>query len=95
MVMALILCVLASVAQLMHEDSEKEKKEIISLRDSSKEREIGLEEENKVLAKNRDMMVKNATLSERNRIAREIHDNVGHMLTRSVGLCAIILRVSA
>ena len=84
MVMALILCVLASVAQLMHEDSEKEKKEIISLRDSSKEREIGLEEENKVLAKNRDMMVKNATLSERNRIAREIHDNVGHMLTRSI-----------
>ncbi len=84
MVMALILCVLASVAQLMSDDAEKEKKEIISLRDSSKEREIGLEEENRLLAKNRDMMVKNATLSERNRIAREIHDNVGHMLTRSI-----------
>ena len=25
-----------------------------------------------------------ATLKERNRIAREIHDNVGHMLSRSI-----------
>lgn len=31
-----------------------------------------------------DMQVQNATLAERNRIAREIHDNVGHMLTRAV-----------
>jgi len=84
MIMALILCVLAVIAELMFEDSEKEKKEIISLRDTSKEREIGLEEENRLLASNRDMMVRNATLSERNRIAREIHDNVGHMLTRSI-----------
>ena len=84
MIMALVLCVLAVIAELMFEDSEKEKKEIISLRDTSKEREIGLEEENRLLASNRDMMVRNATLSERNRIAREIHDNVGHMLTRSI-----------
>lgn len=28
--------------------------------------------------------VKVATLAERNRIAREIHDNVGHMITRSI-----------
>lgn len=84
MIMTLILCVLAVIAELMFEDSEKEKQEIISLRDTSKEREIGLEEENRLLASNRDMMVRNATLSERNRIAREIHDNVGHMLTRSI-----------
>lgn len=31
-----------------------------------------------------DMQIQNATLEERNRIAREIHDNVGHMLTRAV-----------
>jgi len=36
------------------------------------------------IANNLDMQVRNATLSERNRIAREIHDNVGHMLTRAV-----------
>ena len=36
------------------------------------------------ISQNMDMQVRNATLSERNRIAREIHDNVGHMLTRAV-----------
>ena len=36
------------------------------------------------IANNVDMQIRNATLSERNRIAREIHDNVGHMLTRSL-----------
>lgn len=39
--------------------------------------------------KNQDYEVELATLAERNRIAREIHDNVGHLLTRS------ILQVSA
>ena len=36
------------------------------------------------ISHNLDMQVRNATLQERNRIAREIHDNVGHMLTRAV-----------
>ena len=36
------------------------------------------------ISHNMDMQVRNATLAERNRIAREIHDNVGHMLTRAV-----------
>ncbi len=36
------------------------------------------------ISHNMDMQVRNATLQERNRIAREIHDNVGHMLTRAV-----------
>ena len=36
------------------------------------------------ISQNMDMQIRNATLSERNRIAREIHDNVGHMLTRAV-----------
>lgn len=34
--------------------------------------------------KNQESDIKIATLAERNRIAREIHDNVGHMLTRSI-----------
>lgn len=34
--------------------------------------------------KNQEADIKVATLAERNRIAREIHDNVGHMLTRSI-----------
>lgn len=36
------------------------------------------------IANNLDIQIQNATLAERNRIAREIHDNVGHQLTRAV-----------
>ena len=31
-----------------------------------------------------DYEINLATLNERNRIARDIHDNVGHLLTRSI-----------
>lgn len=54
------------------------------LRDTSKEHELLIEEKNRQLIKSQDAEVYTATLRERNRIAREIHDNVGHMLTRSI-----------
>ena len=38
----------------------------------------------KALLEKQDYEIRLATLAERNRIAREIHDNVGHMLTRSI-----------
>lgn len=37
-----------------------------------------------MIRKEQDNRIYTATLKERNRIAREIHDNVGHMLTRSI-----------
>ena len=43
-----------------------------------------LEKKNKDLLEKQDYEVNLATLNERNRIAREIHDNVGHMLSRSI-----------
>ena len=36
------------------------------------------------LARKQDYEIHAATLTERNRIAREIHDHVGHMLSRSI-----------
>ena len=35
-----------------------------------------------------------ATLKERNRIAREIHDHVGHMLSRSILQLGAILAIN-
>lgn len=58
--------------------------EMIRLRDSSTELTLVLKEKNKTLLEKQDSEVYLATLKERNRIAREIHDNVGHMLTRSI-----------
>ena len=63
--------------------------ELYALRDSTKERAESLERRNRELINKQDYEIRLATLAERNRIAREIHDNVGHMLTRS------LLQVSA
>lgn len=54
------------------------------LRDESRELSLALERKNQELQEKQDYEVKLATLAERGRIAREIHDNVGHLLTRSV-----------
>lgn len=53
-------------------------------RDDGTELQILLEEKNRSLRERQDSELYAATLRERNRIAREIHDNVGHMLTRSI-----------
>ena len=58
--------------------------ELLSLRDNTAEHDMLVAENTRQLLRNQDNMVLTATLSERNRIAREIHDNVGHMLTRSI-----------
>jgi len=52
--------------------------------DDTKETTIALSERNQALIAKQDSEIHAATLAERNRIAREIHDNVGHMLTRSI-----------
>ncbi|MDD3404129.1 MAG: histidine kinase [Hespellia sp.] len=53
-------------------------------RDDSTELNLLLSEKNQTLLDNQDYEIYTATLKERNRIAREIHDNVGHMLSRSI-----------
>lgn len=52
--------------------------------DNSKEMESKLRNRNKELMESQDTNIHLAMLQERNRIAREIHDNVGHMLSRSI-----------
>lgn len=56
----------------------------ISLRDSDTEERLTLKEQAQSLIENQDAQIKIATLQERTRIAREIHDNVGHLLSRSI-----------
>lgn len=54
------------------------------LRDTSAELNMYLSHKNRVLIENQDYEIHLAMLKERNRIAREIHDNVGHMISRSL-----------
>lgn len=52
--------------------------------DEGRENNLLLSEKNKTLLEKQDYEIYAATLKERNRIAREIHDNVGHILSRSI-----------
>jgi len=63
---------------------QKIQKEFYILIDNAKEQTINFEFKNRELMEKQDYELRLATLKERNRIAREIHDNVGHLLTRSI-----------
>ena len=58
--------------------------ESTALRDANQETALLLELKNRELLERQDYEINLAMLKERNRIAREIHDNVGHQLTRAI-----------
>jgi len=58
--------------------------ELKRLRDSSHELTMMLTQKNQELIEKQDYEVRLAMLGERSRIAREIHDHVGHLLSRSI-----------
>ena len=58
--------------------------EFKKMRDDSVERNLLLKQKNQSLLEKQNYEIYNAVLKERNRIAREIHDNTGHMLSRSI-----------
>ncbi len=64
------------------------------LRDDGIEQNRILELKNKYLGENQENEVYIATLRERNRIAREIHDNVGHIISRSILQLGAILAIN-
>lgn len=81
------IAVLIVVSCLLYYKSSKMQKlslQIRQVRDDEEERNIVLETKNRHLIEKQDQEVYVATLKERNRIAREIHDNVGHILTRTI-----------
>lgn len=57
---------------------------LLHTRDYGEEVRISLREKNRDLLEKQDYEIHLATLRERNRIAREIHDHVGHMLSRCI-----------
>jgi signal transduction histidine kinase len=65
-------------------NEDKLRQEYINQRDYLTEVSISLEEKINELMVKQDIDVNLATLNERNRIAREIHDNVGHLLSSSI-----------
>ena len=77
----IFLFLLAFCLQNRTEAAECLEQSLMKLRDDSTEKNLLLEEKNRMLAEKQDYEIYAATLKERNRIAREIHDNVGHLLS--------------
>ena len=63
---------------------ENIKKNYYYISDTTKELSMQFEMKNRELLEKQDYEVNLATLKERNRIARDIHDNVGHLLSRCI-----------
>lgn len=78
-----ILSVAATLLSLRTAQLEREQERMRRTRDELQERALVLEARNRDLADRQGYEVELATLAERARIAREIHDNVGHQLTRA------------
>ena len=76
--------ILAAIFSVRTERSLKLAQKVIHLKDSSTELRLAMQKRQQDLLEKQDYEIHLAKLQERNRIAREIHDNVGHMLSRSI-----------
>ena len=93
-VLILIFLVLAYLLKKRALSLEALKHDYNALRDTTKETALLLEGKNKMFLEKQDYELNLATLGERNRIARDIHDNVGHMLSRSILQTGALLAIS-
>lgn len=81
---ALAGCVVTVIMYLRVSRLEKAVADLKELRDEVAESNLRLKQHNEAITRAQDSDIHIATLKERNRIAREIHDNVGHLLTRAL-----------
>ena len=77
-------CLLSCLLSWRAERIAKQQAAARSERDRLAQASYNLERRNRDLTQRQELELEVATLDERSRIAREIHDNVGHLLTRSI-----------
>lgn len=79
-----LLILLAFFFKMRSTRYKKRLSEYLSLRDEIAEKKLLLESANHELLEKQDYEIHVATLNERNRIARELHDSIGHVLTSAL-----------
>ena len=84
-----VICALAALLALRTTEEETTRARLHAMRDDLREKVLALQDVNARLLRAQDHELRAVALSERTRIAREIHDGVGHVLTR------LLLRVKA
>ena len=81
-VITVTLMMFSYILKLRSQNFNRIKSEFTIYRDNSKELSMLLKKKNSDLLEKQDYEIRVAMLNERNRIAMEIHDNVGHLLSR-------------
>ena len=80
--LALAVCALAALLALRTVQEETARRSLHAVRDDLREKVLTLQDANARLLQAQDHELRAVALAERTRIAREIHDGVGHLLTR-------------
>ncbi|MHB8065392.1 MAG: sensor histidine kinase [Ruminiclostridium sp.] len=93
-VMIIILLMISYLIKIRSKSINKIKLEFTKHIDNSKELSILLKKRNSDLMEKQDYEINVATLKERNRIAMEIHDNVGHLLSRNILQIGAIMAIN-
>jgi signal transduction histidine kinase len=81
---SLCSCVAATTLSARSGRSIAQRRQNLRERDMVREQALKLEEANRDLADRQEYEARLATLAERSRLARDIHDNVGHLITRAL-----------
>lgn len=87
LLVSLIIMIMTSFSILLKYRVETERRMDVrhkELSDTAREMSIQLIKQNNDLIEKQDNELSLATINERNRIAREIHDNVGHLLSSAI-----------
>lgn len=92
--LTILFCILSFILKSKSSFSKKLQKEFNELQDTSKELSLLQEEKNQSILENQDYEINVATLNERNRISKEIHDNIGHLLSRSLLQIGALLTIA-
>lgn len=88
-----VLTVVAVYLSFIDCKSEKTRAELLLSKDKSIISQDELKRRNRQIMEERERELYLGTITERNRIAREIHDNVGHMLSRSILMVGAMLTI--
>jgi len=90
----IVMLALSIMVKYHVEQKNKLQAEYNSFTDEAREMSMRLERQNRELLENQDNELALAALNERTRIAREIHDNVGHLLSSAILQAGALLMIN-
>lgn len=93
-ILVLLIFIAASALKIWTSKMSEMRRNLNKQRDDMTEKSLVMQEKIDELTSSQDNECKLATLNERNRIAREIHDNVGHLLSSSILQIGAIMAIT-